>query len=922
MKSRLKTLSALIAVSISYASGSIAQTIQSYQYNAQGQLIEVDGARTDVSDITSYSYDERGHLASMTNALGHTQFFSHDWRGLLERYIDANGVETRMSYDLNGRLTSTTVVAPGGDRSLDAVTSYQYNAEGDIEQVTLPSGERLDYIYDQARRMVGVFNHVGERIDLVLDDAGNLLSRTVVDASGTITAQQQRVYDELSRLITVVGAKGQEQQVRYDLNGNRIESVEALGGTTTNTYDALGRLISSLHPDQGVEQFAYDGDNRLTQVTAANGAITGYHYMDGQLQLISSPDTGDTQYVYDSADNLIEKTDARGVVVQYQYDALNRLLAQSYPENSYADAQFSYDQGSNGIGQLTGFSNGVATSDRQYDYQGRLQTLTETLDNRWHFSTAYHYDLSGNIVSINYPSGRIVYYQYDDVGRVIEISMQASAAAVPQTLVSDIQYQPFGGVASLSFGNGVSQQYVYDLDGQMTAVTTSGDNPLRASEYRYDGNGNISAIIDSLDITPTRYLSYDMMNRLTWDQEDDLSAEQAGEAFSYDQAGNRLTHQQWQKPNQSTLTTLSYSPASNRLLSKGEQAISYDATGNIIGYGADQTFYYNDNNRLVTYAKDGAWLGGYAYNAIGQRVIAYGEVDGVGRQRSLHYTQGGQYLSESRLSLGFDFIDQQTDYIYLGTIPVAQVRRDYNADGATVAESLLYLHTDQLHTPRLATDAEQRVVWRWNSDAFGSTPPQRDPDADGIDTDVHLRFAGQLQTGESPFFYNYYRDYDPSLGRYLQSDPIGLAGGINTYGYVGGNPLGYVDPYGLLRWPGDIYDDAVNDTKRKFPNRNDGHWNGRADAYRHCLASCESTRENGTFVAWLTGDANEKRGDWLRNQNQREKNMDQWNNSCGSAAANDSGSCAGNCMKYLKNDVLDSGNGTGGSFGFGNGYWD
>ncbi|QLQ34309.1 MAG: RHS repeat-associated core domain-containing protein [Candidatus Thiothrix singaporensis] len=96
----------------------------------------------------------------------------------------------------------------------------------------------------------------------------------------------------------------------------------------------------------------------------------------------------------------------------------------------------------------------------------------------------------------------------------------------------------------------------------------------------------------------------------------------------------------------------------------------------------------------------------------------------------------------------------------------------------------------------MATDSNRRIIWKWESDAFGSTVPQQDPDGDGKQTIVNLRFPGQYYDAESSLHQNWHRTYDPSLGRYISSDPIGLAGGVNTYGYVGQSPLNLIDPSG------------------------------------------------------------------------------------------------------------------------------
>jgi RHS repeat-associated protein len=107
-----------------------------------------------------------------------------------------------------------------------------------------------------------------------------------------------------------------------------------------------------------------------------------------------------------------------------------------------------------------------------------------------------------------------------------------------------------------------------------------------------------------------------------------------------------------------------------------------------------------------------------------------------------------------------------------------------------------YAHTDHLGTPRKLTDSGTQVVWTAEYEPFGLASVNEDPDGDGTSIEFNLRFPGQYYDKYSGLHYNYYRDYDPSLGRYVQSDPIGLAGGLNTYGYAYQNPLRYIDPKG------------------------------------------------------------------------------------------------------------------------------
>jgi RHS repeat-associated protein len=123
----------------------------------------------------------------------------------------------------------------------------------------------------------------------------------------------------------------------------------------------------------------------------------------------------------------------------------------------------------------------------------------------------------------------------------------------------------------------------------------------------------------------------------------------------------------------------------------------------------------------------------------------------------------------------------------LGDIPVAVLNSTGN----------YYIYPDHLNTPRAIADSTNKTVWRWKDPAFGTSQPDQDPDKDGKAFVYNLRFPGQYYDQSTGLHYNWFRDYDPVTGRYLESDPIGLRGGLNTYTYVTGNPVNAIDRYGL-----------------------------------------------------------------------------------------------------------------------------
>ncbi|MFV1983655.1 MAG: RHS repeat domain-containing protein, partial [Thiohalomonadales bacterium] len=284
-------------------------------------------------------------------------------------------------------------------------------------------------------------------------------------------------------------------------------------------------------------------------------------------------------------------------------------------------------------------------------------------------------------------------------------------------------------------------------------------------KYEYDSKGNITT--RTVDTTAQNFV-YDALDRLT----DDVFSNQV---YGYDKNGNRVA-----LTDNGTATSLAYDPNSNRLNTNGTTAVVLDNVGNTTSDGK-HTYGYNDYNQLTSVDTNIT----YVYNALGQRTRKVTQ----SATTIYHYDLDGQLISETT-ETGAPI----KDYVYLDNQPIAQL------SDVTGQPSVAYVHTGHLKTPRKVTDASGKVIWSWDSDAFGVTVANEDPDGDGVSFELNLRFAGQYFDSESGLHYNYFRYYDPSTGRYITSDPIGLDGGLNTFGYVEGNPLNYTDFSGLTRF--------------------------------------------------------------------------------------------------------------------------
>lgn len=784
-----------------------------YTYNAVGQVLTVDGPRTDVSDITTFAYydcttgGECGQLQSITNAAGHTTTFdSYDVGSQLLQKTDANGVVTSTTYDLRNRVTSIVATPPTGAGTA-RTTTYTYDNAGNLATATLPDGRIITYTYDAAHYLREIEDNLGNKVAYEYDLKGNRVRTEVINPDDTLVRETALTYDHRDAVVSIDQSGSLTVMVNDALGNPLAEQDPNQNPASLLEYDALNQLTQYTDAAGGVGNYQYDAQGNLVQVTAPNAATTQYVYDDlGNRLLEDSPDRGATDYVYDEAANLISVTDARGVVSNYSYDALNRVTTLDLP-GTEEDITYVYDTCPLGIGKLCQVTDQSGITDYEYDAFGNIASETKDYDGEL-YTTAYTWDAADRIIAMTYPNGRIISYQRDAIGRIM--SMDSSLSTTVQQVITDRTYRADGLVTSQTHGNGLVDTRNYDQQGRLLTQTIGGHE---TRDYTYDANGNVTAITRPMD--PLQY-EFDALDRLIAEYVDYTTPSPTAtnnlSRWGYDENGNRITRTKGvaaQTPpgagdctpgglcfedGQRTRNYL-YQVHSNRLIQNGNKDVLMDEAGNILSdRNGKRTFTYNQSGRLKAFYKDGQLKAENTYNANNQRtrqIRHLGSGSPASRTFLYFYDLDGNLISEYRNGKPL------RDYLWADGVPVQRDRVKEQNTGGIVVKNTLAITTDHLNTPRIATNETNTIVWRWDSDGFGKGGVNKDPDGDGIKRNVRLRFPGQI-ADVGGLFYNWNRYYDPRTGRYVTSDPIGLDGGINTYLYTANNPLRYVDLSGLF----------------------------------------------------------------------------------------------------------------------------
>jgi len=748
---------------------------RTWTYTWSNHLIaSVQSPRTDVTAKTNFSYSPSGALTKITDTLTHaTNITSYSAGGYPRTIVDPNGVTTTNSYDGRMRRLSSSV-ATGAGTMTTSWAYYDTTSDGDI-LATQPDGSTLFYLFDTAGRLDAVADNYDNQLVLYLDAYGDVIGR-ILTTSTTGMFWRNATFDDLGRKLQDTSrTTGQSIVFTYDSNSNSLTTTDPLGHTTTRLFDALNRPSKSTDANTGVTTMTYDAHDRPLTITDPIGGVTSYVY-DGFGDIIqqTSPDSGTTIYHYDGDRNLTSKTDAASVVMNQSFDALDRPLTTTYPADSTLNVSRTYDQTGHGfgIGMLTSLTDAAGSLSRSYDERHNMPNETRTSAST-NYTTTYTYDKASRPATMTYPSGALVTYTRDAIGRITSVATKAPTYS-SVTLASVITYEPFGPVTAIKAFNGDSEAFSFDYDYRMTSLVTTATNGKQHLAYTYDYADNLKTLTDSVCTACSETNGYDVLNRLT-----SSSSWYGSYAYTLDKNGNFLTNNENNYP-----ATYNYTAHTNRISSIVQGGttypVSYTATGNISGFtripGEATALTYNKANRIAT-STFGSQAATYAYNAFGQR---FSKTDSGTPATLYFYDLSGNLIEE---------IDNHVsnDYIWLDDRPIGTLAPSTN--------TLAFIHGDRFGSPAVATDKNALVSWNISYLPNGGTSGvSSQPGAAAITQ--NLRLPGQIIDPETLMNHNGFRDLSPSLGRYIESDPFGLGGGTDTYGYAAANPIMRIDPRG------------------------------------------------------------------------------------------------------------------------------
>jgi RHS repeat-associated protein len=702
----------------------------------------------------------------------------------------ADESKTTIAYGANDALLPTSVTTAAGDGSVSSTTTTSYYPTGDKKIVDGPlagSADTTRYYYDLARNVTGV-------IGADPDGAGPLprqASRATYNGDGQVTLAEAGTAGGQGDGDMATFQPLQQVATSYDAQGRKAASAASAGGTavsqTQYSYTNGGALqCAAVRMNPAV--YASLPASACTQGTAgASGPdrITRYSY-DAQYRVTSVATAVGTALerteftkTYETDAQVKTLTDANGNVTTFGYDGLRRPVTVNYPSptspgtSSSTDyEQIVYDAGSMPTQKRNRDGAWVTYA---YDDLGRVtsKAVPASASFAAGYNVFYGYDLRGLLAYARYasPSGAGITNAFDALGRQKSTTTNMDGTARTITY----QYDAAGNRTAVNATTGYAMNFSYDPLSRMTALVDG--NFQQIVSFAYDAAGRRQTLALGPGGTSSQSYGYDGADRLT-----SLSHTIGGtpgyqaSSFTYNpasQIASRTTSNDALASNTAYNVSRGYSANGlNQYAAAGGATFSYDGNGNLVSDGST-SFVYDSENRLVS--ASGGKNATLSYDPLGR----LWQVSGPSGTTRFEY-DGDRLLEE---------FDGSGNWVRLhawgpGTDePLVW----YEATGGAVRR---YLHADERGSIVAATDDSGTALGTNGYDAWGI------PNATTIGAVGRFGYTGQAWLPDLGMYYYKARMYSPTLGRFLQTDPIGYAGGTNLHAYVGNDPVNRLDPQG------------------------------------------------------------------------------------------------------------------------------
>ena len=763
-----------------------AGRVVTYIYNASGTLAEVIDPEF---NATKYSYDTGNQLLTAVDGRGTTVLQNtFDSTGRVAQQVQADGGIIKFSYVLSNPLVATSpVLATTVTDPLGRSSTYRFNTQGYVVQFIDALGQYK--IFERAAGTNVLLSLSGPAqckicgppgdgdTKFTYDSSGNLLTRA--DALGdTTTYTYEPVYNKTS---SITDPFGNTTRLSYDTKGNLVTVTDALNHITSAMRDSNGLILSITDAGQNKTVITYDQFANPRGITDALGNAIGARY-DALSQLVelTDPVGRKSQYTYDRLGRVTSETNAKGEQTVSTWDPVGNLLLVTDARNK--KTVYTYDVMNREktrtvpLGQSETFS---------YDLNGNL---IRTVDRRGQTSQ-FQYDALNRAIGETYQDGIVVTHSYDSYSRLIQTSDPASGLFTfsydaagrlsGQTgPLGAIQYtrDALGRVATRQVVGQPAVSNTFDAAGNLVSASSAGTTIGLSYDQRN------ALLRETRPAGLSSAYSFDLVGRLSSITHSNGSAQVASRTYSYDESGHRLTQG---SDSASALTTASVASVvddNNQLVQRGNTSYAYDQAGNRVSStnsGGTTLYQWDARNRLQKVANpDGSFLSIH-YNSDNDVIqVQQNSVSGVTSISYILDDAGNIASLTNTAGRSFAIISTPVADDHLAAVNLANPGQ------------VLYRLRDANNSTIGLVDQSGSIQMSGAYEPYGQISPLRGSDLLG------LTFTGRpfLQPDLGQFRARF---LDPVAGRFLSEDPSGLRpGSANLYGYASNSPIDLVDPTG------------------------------------------------------------------------------------------------------------------------------